>query len=619
VKYAGNCYQYSHFEECIRVSTKIISSDKEHEHSSTARYLLGKSKFHIYQRLQFQLKRMKHVQLKYTQEYQVLHKECYTLAKSAIDMLGQALDKTVLNPLQDHDGLRALDLLLMDYVVEEGKDTGRCFLCLQKRKLRKSHYFPKSLLDEFSKGAVAPDDRKIFDSTSGSVDHGVSKSSRQMVLSLFCDSCEGHLARYGETQFKPQFFKKIYSETDPIQYTIEQKINYKEWLYQFCIGAVFRGIIINYDDICINNSQLYLLLQKCRQIIYSFSPKSFPYYSPEISEQLEVALFINPSEPRPEDVQYPYMVKVLNTVLEYMLLQCPVYGDALSRPHRVHCFVVHFGMINIVVPVERSDFAGIPVDNLITPEGGVFLVPADKERAAKLPVGIWKNFQCLAMANEGEMLAKAERDVRAFEAKKLNEPNEAMKKSFRLFESSQKAFAAFAKQVLNLPEGSRDKITAATSTGELRRFDFLPDQFMVRPPTSPSLVHLPPGHTILIHRNYYFDDTRKSGMTLFLAVGDKDPYSLQKPYLIYHHYENNISISVGFFVSPVNLSVQDFLPDLWTKELKEKVEWSVIDSIRKVCHEMLADTLQIKGILNCASLLKRVQSHKQKHMHRFVS
>ena len=559
--------------------------------------------------------------MKFTQEYQVLHKECYGLARSAIDLLGETLDKAVLNPLEDCEGMRMLDLLLMDYVVEEGKDTGRCFLCLQKRKLRKSHYFPKSLLDEFTKGLVVPDDRKLFNSTSGFANHGVSKSSKQMVLSLFCDSCEGHLARYGETQFKPQFFWKIYDEADPNRYTIEQKIAYKEWLYQFCIGVVFRGIIINYDDICINNSQLYLLLQRCRQIICSFSPKSFPFYSPESLDRLQVAIFINPSEARPQDYQYPYMVKVLNTVLEYMYLQCPLYGDVLSRPHRVHCFMIHFGMINIVVPVESSEFTGVPIDNMISPEGGVFLVAADKERADKLPLGIWKNFQCLALASEKEILAKSERDVQAFEAKKLHEPNEAMKKTFRLIDSSKKAFAAFADQILKLSESSCDTATTAISTstsGEVRRFDFLPDQFVIRPPHSPSSVHLPQGHRIIIHRNYYSNDKKESGMTIFLAVGEKAPYSLEKPYLIYHHYENNININVGFFVSPVDLSAQDFLPDMWTKELKEKLVWNVIESIREVCHEMLAETLQIKGILNCSSLLKRVQSHKQAHVSRSV-
>jgi len=624
LKYAENCYQHSHFEECMQVSTKIIKKDNKDKHSYTARCFVGKSKFHIYQKLQFQLKRMRRLQQKFTQEYQLLHKECYELARSAIDLLGQALDNAVLNPFQDSKEMRMLDLLLMDYVVEEGKDTGRCFLCLQKCKLRKSHYFPKSLLDEFTEGAVAPSDRKIFNLSSGFANHGVSKSSRQMVLSLFCNNCEGHFARYGETQFKPQFFQKIYDKAEPSRYTIEQKIHYKEWLYQFCVGVVFRGIIVNYDDICLNSSQLLLLLQQCRQIICSFSPKSFPFpfCSPESLDKLQVAIFINPSEARPEDYQYPYMVKVLNTVLEYMHLQCPLYSDVLSRPHHAHCFMIHFGMINIVVPVESSEFFGVPNDNLVSPKGGVFLVPADKERADILPQGIWKNFQCLAMASESEMLVKAERDVQAFEAKKLHEPNEATKKTFRLYESSKKAFAVFAEQILKLPvsESSCNTTASPTNTsGVVRRFDFLPDQFVVRPPYSPSSIHLPQGHTILIHKNYYSDDMMESGMTLFLAVGDKTPYSLQKPYLIYHHYENNISISVGFFVSPVDLTAQDFLPDLWTKELKETLEWNVIESIRKVCHEFLTEMLQIKGILNCSSLLKRVQSHKQRHMLRSVN
>jgi len=82
----------------MRVSTKIIKKDSKDIHSYTARCFVGKSKFHIYQKLQFQLKRMRRLQQKFTQEYQLLHKECYELARSAIDLLGQALDNAVLNP-----------------------------------------------------------------------------------------------------------------------------------------------------------------------------------------------------------------------------------------------------------------------------------------------------------------------------------------------------------------------------------------------------------------------------------------------------------------------------------------------------------------------------------------
>ena len=62
-------------------------------------------------------------------------------------------------------------------------------------------------------------------------------------------------------------------------------------------------------------------------------------------------------------------------------------------------------------------------------------------------------------------------------------------------------------------------------------------------------------------------------------------------------------------MSPDDLSAQDFLPDVWPKELKERLEWSLIENARSVCHRMLPQVLEVKGILNCAALLKRVRSH----------
>ena len=600
LNYAEGSYVYSHYPECKEACELVLQSkSSKPEQKERAKLLLGKASFRIYQQLCFRLKRMKQLELQFTKEYQELHKRNCDMMKSTISLLGSALDHGCFGCQGDAEELMMLNMALVDYA-NEGRNSGRCLLCLQRRELKKSHYFPKSLLDDFSRGTTIPTDRKIFRHDVDS--RGVDKSPKEMIYNMFCANCEDHFSKHGETQFHPNFFKRIYDDKDTSKVVSKQEIEYGKWLYQFCIGILFRGIIVGYKDTFINSSHLFNLLQRLREILFSFAPEKF---SPKMSsyDHIPVAVFFNPAEPRPEDSEYPLMMRVLNSILKYVFIQCPLYSDCLSRPHRIHCLMVHFGVINIVLPVHPGEFQNVPHDCLIDPSGGTFRVLSSEERISCLPVGVWKTFQCMAVESENVMFGWPEKVRSAFEKKDLQQPTDSAKQLFRFVESREKSAQAL------------DVITPSNISHVVKRVNFLPDQFLVRPSHSPSSLCLPLGHKILVHKNFPLDPIDSSndmmGETLFLAVGTKPPYSLDKPYILYHRFEPGLQINAGFFISPADLSAQEFLPDPWPKELKERLEWEVIENARSVCHRLLPEVLAVKGILNCAALLKRVQSHAQ--------
>lgn len=595
LRYARACYQYAHYSECVDWCEMLAKQDNQ----SMVKCLLGKANFHIYQQMQFELRKHLRLQFQFTPKYQEMHRKCYQLARSTIDLLGTALDE---NLLIQSDELKMLDLAMLDYIMEAKGGHNRCLLCLKKAKLRKSHYFPKSLLESFCRGVPTPENLKILRSATDH--HSLDKSPRQMVYSMFCSNCENILSKHGETQFQPQFFNQIYNTCDPAQPAAEQSIKYEEWLYHFCIGIIFRGLAVYHDQSFFNSDVVYKLFQKCRQCLLNVGLQS-PSHSTITSTasdqvQPQVAILINPIKEGLEDFQYGSMRKVLNSPLYYLNVAGPLDREKRSRPPQLHCFVVHFGVINIVAPLNSAECEKLPSKCFINSKGGVFLVPADEKRREKIPKGIWKVFQVLAVQSEEEMLVKPAKAAKDYEQKKLREPNKEVQELFQLVESRTKAVQALGTPVHILPSPIPEVPKV---------LDFLPDQFLVSPKHEPSSVHLPPGHAILVHRNFSLGND--VGETLFLAVGKGGQYSLEKPYLIYHRYEPGLQIHTAFFVSPADLVAHEFLPSERPKDLMERVEWEIIQNVRSVCHVVLPQVLGEKGIVNCTSLLKRIQCHAQ--------
>lgn len=590
-KYAEACYLYAHYSECVRLCEELVKTLNSQEDLNRTKYLMGKANFNVYQKEKFQLKKHDQAERQHMQEYQELHKKCYQTAKSVIGLLGTALDNGLLCP----EGSKMLDVAMLDYITgTKGNNCGRCLLCHQKRKLRKSHFFPKALLETLSKGTSKPLDHKIFRHSHDY--YGPSKSAGELYYEMFCSSCENLLSKHGETQFNPQFFFKIYDQSNPEQPTAAQDIEYGEWLYQFCIGLVFRGLAINYNDIYINGDEVYSLFYKCRLLLSHINAQNFPHIESRPPENVKVAVLMNPSKLFDQDTQ-PNMSKVLTSeIINYMSIQSALDDDVISRPHRLHAFAVHFGMINVLVSIEPGEL-NVSREFIINPEGGSFPVLADKERGAKLPKGIWKAFQVKAVQNDTEIIQISDRVAREFGHKKIEQPSELHRALFPIKSEIKAAEAAMHVKPSSIPEA-------------IKIGNFLPDQFIIRP-FHAKTVSLPAGHRILVHRSYNLGEG--IGDTLFLAVGSDEVYSLDKPYALYHHYEPGLQLHYGNFVSPFNLEARESLLDRKPKTMLKGPEFDLVENFRSICRIMLPQILGEKGIANCMSLLKRIQSHCCRH------
>ena len=589
MKYAEACYEHAHYSECVSSCERFIKTLSSQEDVDKVKYFMGKASFHIYQKKKFQLIKQSRKELKHTAEYQELHKACCQTSDLAIALLGAALDNGFLLPKE----LKMLDLVMLDHITIAKGDCNRCLLCLQKRNLRKSHYFPKSLLETFSKGAAKPLDHKIFYHSNNY--YGSSKSAKELYYKMFCSSCENLLSKHGETQFNPLFFSKIYDQSDPEKLTLPQNIEYGEWLYQFCIGLIFRGLAMQYNDIYINSDEVYDLFHKCRRLLGHINPQNFPHFeSCPPPEEVKIAILVNPSEISSDDSQSSMSKVLTSEILNYLNIQGPLDDDVVSRPHQLHAFAVNFGMINVLVSV-KPDKLNTSSECIIDPKGGSFPVPADKERGAKLPKGIWKAFQFRAVENDIKILQLPDRVVRDFRSKKIEQPSEIGQALFPVIKSQKRADEVLTRVMpSSLPEA-------------VKIANFLPDRFLIRPSHASTSVFLPDGHKILVHQS--FNLGKGIGDTIFLAVGNDEVYSLDKPYALYHHFEPGLQLHYGNFICPFTLQALESLTELKPKTVLKGTEFDIVENFRSISIIKLPEILNEKGIANCMSLLKRIQSH----------
>ena len=242
--------------------------------------------------------------------------------------------------------------------------------------------------------------------------------------------------------------------------------------------------------------------------------------------------------------------------VQYWHLCIRLDGLRQHGPPQLHSFVVHFAEINIVAVLNEKDVQDIPEECLIMRGGGTYVVPDDESRWQKTPKGIIKGLQRVAKEVDDVHLGLGVKFQEQYEKKKerFHDVPGHVKETFLISTQGKSEEATHEHQ--QLPQNMRPLSHPVY-------VNLLPEQFMVRPPHDKSSVHLPNGHHILLHANLESSD--RSGDTIFLCIGNGDSYTLDKPYVIHHHYEPNIQTHIGYFVSPTDLSAQDFLPDQWPK------------------------------------------------------
>ena len=566
-------------ELCTTLKKQKVTEDE----SNQILFLLGKANFHLYRRERLELRDTKLLKEQYTREYQEKHKKCYDKAKAVIGSIGAAMDKGLLKNKKEE--LLMLDVAMIDYF-QETKKLDRCLLCRRQTRLLKSHFFPKCLLKDFSSGLETGDDQRIL--IPSFYYRGAPKSPKEIAYFMFCHDCEQFLSKHGENQFRSQFFSRIYDSSNPNQRIMEQCIEYDEWLYEFCLGVILRGLAMYHQDGFFNGDKIHELFQNCREFLLN------PHSSCQ-EKSPTIALIMSPLEKYLHDVDIPNEI-VAHAFVQYWHLDTGLDGIRQFGPPLLHCFVVHFGEINIVAIVKEREIQNIPDGCLIGRNKGKYTVPDEKSRWQSTPKGIIKGMQrVVKVIDEAQLQLGSkylEEHLKKKQAQKLRMVSKQLKDTFLIAPLSTNASVDFTPTLEEVPSNPLS-------------VNLLPEQFLVAPP----IVNLPKGHQILIHAR--FGASEEAGDIVFIAIGNCAPYTWNRPYLIHHQYRRQAKITMGYFINPIDYSVQEFLPDKFPKQmLKNAAESKIIKEIQSEWPQLLTQMMLAKGFVNLLSLLKHAQTNR---------
>ena len=465
----------------------------------------------------------------------------------------------------------------------------------RREKLIKSHLFPKAILERFAHAIPLPNDARVINifmpglAIKRKYKHRL-VSPHKCTLFMLCSTCENTLSGHGETQFISQFFDKLYDTEDPGKSTDKQIIQYSTELYNFCIGLIFRNLYWSKGKYA-NESELYLLLQKCRQYLLSIQSGSIP----DPQGIPDIFILITPLSAGESELSHGFMNTVLSGTCLAIAANSSLSTGEVSSDTIIQAqyFLIHIGAINILVKLTPSEGVELPMEFRINPQGGNYGIPHELSRKAYLPQGIWGLFQHLAQMNERQWLEASQGQYGHFESKSVDQPSE----------STAKAYGITSGRDIEINKISTIGLQPSPDPNIPKIINLLPSPFFVRPFQQPTL-ELPKGHRLLLHETA---GDSSSGNTLFIAVGMNDvSYGIDKPYVIWHYYNQGIQISFGFFIRVVDSHIQarEFLVDA---DKKIRIEdFPEVMQTRDNASNILPGVFQAKGFFHLQSLINRV-------------
>lgn len=577
--YAEKAYKYDLYEECIQFCEKVPKDAPVKDHLVMFQ---GKSLYHIFmQDLEF----LKGISTT-SRAYSNARFSCYKKIKDVIQLLGSAFDANII----DEEGSQMLDTSMMIFLSESRNMSGklpRCLLCYKKGKLAKSHICPKAVLDDFAKAAGVPDSGKAYFVSwpwqkmfTGSL-----KSSGEITVRVLCHDCELILSK-AETKFLPYFFRKFYDVERPQSITEEQCIEYQEWLYQFCVGLIFRGMTLQYSGDRVeylNQDEVHSLLLQCRNVL--LRPKS--------DDCPDISIFIAPTKGDPSEIQsslinvsihYPF--HFFFTHKKYMYRSHQLYVDALA-------YTFQIGMILTTVQLPKANWSSDPTLT-VQKMGGVYKIPPDNERRLKIPDELWETLLVEAMITEKEVM---EQPKRAIALQPLDDLLSVPPVSYML-------------DILDITKQSEGMGKGSLLADCPKVINYIPNEFLVSHPTaknSSGTVTIPDSHKILLHLDFPLEGGSGKGGTAFIVVGDKPPYNVESPYLIFHQYEPGLQENTAFFFSTQSFEFVKYLPDPYSKRFLG--DDATTDLIKK-SSEIVSLILKVKGYRNYHSLLYWMNSKR---------
>lgn len=370
-----------------------------------AKLLKGKALFQSYQKQQLHF--MRERQSIPEREVQYCMKHIYDKAKEAILLLGYALDYRFL----DEEGSKFLDLAMMDYMRETNQliDCRRCLLCRERRErsdMRKSHFIPKSVLKKLGKVVASEGEHKFLLPLGGRISL---QSPGECTFWMLCKICEQRLSQNGEAAFIKGFFSKVCGDQGPNSGSAV--IPYDSWLYEFCLGIIFRGLATERFAAFLNADEVYHVFLACREYLKDLPVKldsaqssgavnvngqSKAKDSQEESvlckplKQLEVSLLINPTTLKEnEHVKLELLATILQTMGTPFLSTIRLYDGKRAPSLTAHFFAAHFGNCNIITKFQPSVQTELPPWSIVNPAGGHYTLYDESQRWGHFPPGFW--------------------------------------------------------------------------------------------------------------------------------------------------------------------------------------------------------------------------------------
>ena len=618
---ARGLYLQGRMTQCVDVCSKAMQLQSESNDSiRTLEILQGKALYHkfIQEQRRLQLSTLT-VDMKL-----VLKEACYKINMQVIELLGKAFDDRLL--VDDDEVTHMLDRAMMDCIFNANMlgNCQRCYLCrrnLKKTvdttpelhqteeagkeqeentsvlslftaqrgsrgkkvdKLIKSHIIPRAILEQLC--GTLSSNKQVILSTKSSLKAAEDRllTPAELAYYMLCPKCEDILSANGETQFSSKFFRKLYSLTDEHWAEAEQEIEYGPWLYQFCVGLIFRALHWDVDDYS-NSKELYAVFSKCRASIMEWMQTD----KRESIGNLKISLFISPLSVAHSEEQCGY----INMYLRGGIGEFFGHKDgSLGSKLQAHFFVVRFGVVNIAVGFGEFTFEDNFNMFIINPTGGTYHVPSERERRRQIPQCIWSQFQELSYSLRSELWV-ADPQISRSIRREQEKPDKADPFNVGAGIISE-GLSNFLKHLSISHDATRDICV-------------LPPEFSLKSTTNSGKITLPKGHTVLLHANYVRD--QGAGSTFFVAIGSSKKYPINKPYVIWHFYDHQGQNSCGAFFSTNDLSITQFLVSSQTITM-QRLANTVLVTARERMPKILSDLLAEKGFGSMASLLQRVKS-----------
>ena len=617
LRYAENCYQHGRYEECISWCDHVRQHASIDTALNNAKLLKGKS---LYRSCEGRLQRF--LKLKSTVNHEseppMLINDCLAKVKESILLLGTAHDYDFL----DEDGSKILDWAMIDFIREanELNSCKRCLLCRKKTLLKRSHIYPRSVLKVIAEAYVNEGEHRVYlHDLRGRLS---AKSAGEITYWMLCGTCEERLSQNGENEFCKEFFSPIFQASQQLpekrDLTLAQaaitpdSINYGQWLYNFCVGILFRGLAVSMMPHCRNKEEIYSVFLNYRKHILSLPvkiKKAKEKGAPELkkgSMNTPVVVLINPTSASLHESK-PFLPATLLTSSCAALASLKLDDGQPTFTLDAPFFLIRLSLVNILVEFNGASGAILNEKYSVQPESGTYPIPSEDERWSNIPCGLQELLQKDADDNQSKnieyflMLASDQHILKYT----LEDPHDvAGPGSIAADVNVQQASMIEESQIdLSLPGNASQEQLLNSAT----QVNLLPTGFSFSSQMgcfTYSSVNLPKCHRVLLHAT-----DPDASVTAFLAAGASTKFSPDSPYLIILLFQGDTTIIDGVTLTREG-DVAGFVSDFKRRSgTAHPARLQVMPKIQAAVEILLPNMLAENGFQNLEAVVHWTQCH----------